>query len=84
MINNKEGSNTELQGKHSSGRPRSKLKPLVRKYVLQNDGRTEMEEKELWKRQEGGATWLWDLPVWSVNICTVWAETEEKQFWKDR
>lgn len=69
MINHKEGSNTELQGKCSRGRPHSKWKPLVRKDVLQNDGRRkEMEEKELWKRQEGGATWLWDLPVQSGNI----------------
>lgn len=40
MINHKEGLNTELQEKCSRGRPYSKWEPLVRKDVLQNNGRT--------------------------------------------
>lgn len=50
MINQKEGLNTELQEKCSRVRPYSKWEQLVRKDVLQNDGRrTEMEKEELWK-----------------------------------
>jgi hypothetical protein len=37
-INHKQGSDTELQGKYSRGRPRSKWEPQVRKGVIQNDG----------------------------------------------
>ena len=50
MINHKKGLNTELQEKCSRVKPYSKWEPLVRKDVLQNDGRrTEMEKEDLWK-----------------------------------